>query len=647
MTSGAYRGEPRPLSELCAADLGSRGIVFTDELALYRTTGEHFARGGMGNLYRLARLDPATGAEEQCIGKVFRDEYLYQLRTDEITRADFERNQRAMERIAALDHPNLLATYVTAAIADNHLTVTPRVGKPLSSGVTDVELAVRDRVALLLDAVAGLRGLHDAGVLHRDFTLRNVLLSADGRRAMLFDFDLALCFDEVAGQSYRDHYQGRIVGSPGYSVPPEILDAQLMQGEFSTRLDVYAVGGALFNLFTDALPCGETEDMWGLYLRIADGVVCSGESRIAYPAEVPRPLRPVIERCLERDPGARYGSVAEVEEALRDVAERLPARVASQAGFRNTLRYGLEPSDARVRLREVFANRRDPDIAMEAIEAADASLARYGYQIQRSLGRVKGHPIYVAAPIPSLLASGEFPDPNTYPKIVTAVDLGGVPDAEQLVDTWAGGFFPILRSVRQGMMTSLLRVVHDRAGEKLLLFSEYVDGARFGSDLRDVELSLEEALGLSYLVARQVRRLHRRGLAHNNVGAAALLLKGVRDAQRVEPAMIGLVDPSFDPAAMAGDVRHLAALALDWLRPARVAATEPRVRQRLVGLRGYLQDLVDGKDDAPPSAEDLVSGLGTGIAAIDPNFSILASYGGDLPAYALLLIQHRLYARLW
>jgi serine/threonine protein kinase len=334
MTAGGYRGEARPLEELRAADLAEAGIVFTDELTYYRTTGEHFARGGMGDLYQVSRIDPATGAEERCVGKVFQPEYLIQLRTDDVTRDDFGRNVRAVEVIASLDHPNVLPTYVSARIADNHLTVSPRAGKPLSSVVSEDGLSVRDRVSLLLEGIEGLRALHASGVMHRDFTLRNVLLSNTGARAMVFDFDLALCMDDVAGESYRQHYCGRIFGSPGYSVPPEILDAQLMELAIAPSLDVYAVGGALFNLFTDALPYGQTEDMWGLYLRIADGIVCNGESRVVYPNEVPRPLRPVIERCLEREPSARYADLDQAIEAIRAVLERLPSRATRASATR-------------------------------------------------------------------------------------------------------------------------------------------------------------------------------------------------------------------------------------------------------------------------------------------------------------------------
>ena len=92
-------------------------------------------------------------------------------------------------------------------------------------------------------------------------------------------------------------------------------------------------------------------------------------------------------------------------------------------------------------------------------------------------------PIFMAAPNPELVAQGQFPDSNTYPKIVTAVDLNREQSAEQVVDLWLGGYLPILRAARQGLLTSLYRVVHDEPTGFLLLFSEFVDDPRFGTEL--------------------------------------------------------------------------------------------------------------------------------------------------------------------
>jgi hypothetical protein len=648
MTHGEVAAEPIALSELRAADLERPGVVFAHGDMLMRTTGDHVGNGGMGNAFLLA--SGALGSDfdshsDFAVGKVFHSEYLYQLRTDEITRRDHNSVLAHIHVIAELAHPNVLPILVSAPIADNHLTVTPRQASTLLHAVSTGVLPPRRRVELLLQALRGLSALHAAGFVHRDFTLRNILVDAGHRNAFVFDFDLALALDEVAGDSYRDRYQGRIFGSPGFSVAPEVLDVQLMDTPISQVLDIYAIGGAIFALFTDELPYGPTQDMWSLLLRITEGVVFGGKSRIVYPEGVPAAVRPVIEACMERDPGRRVASVDRVITALEAALPSLPAahertREVVPPAHR-TFRYG-EP---RARLSAVYASRRDLSVSLEEVREVDDALARHGYHVQRAMGRVKGHPIFMAAPSAELVATGQFPDSNLYPKIVTALALADEPDPAAAVDRWMGQYLPILRAARQGLLTTLYRVVHDEPSGFLFLFSEYVDDARFGPALESHDLTLEEAFGLGYLVAEQVERLHSRGMAHRNVGAGSLLLKGLRESRRVHPAMVGIVSPSLDPADVAGDVRDLADLMMSWLRLTRVEEAEAIYRERLSDVRRRIDEMARGESEA--SIAEFVDAVADGLSAIDFNFGVLRESGGDLDAYALLLVSHSLYGRLW
>jgi len=416
-----------------------------------------------------------------------------------------------------------------------------------------------------------------------------------------------------------------------------------MESAITPRLDIYAIGGAIFGLFTDRLPYGKTEDMWGLLLRISDGIVFSGKSRIEYPDGVPDQVRPVIEKCLERDPGNRYGSVAmvirDLETCVRVLAtgQTLPPPRSHQ-----TLAWG----DDKQRVQSVHKERRDRSITKAVIEIVDEALGRYGYQVQRALGRVKEYPIFMAAPHPELVAQGQFPDPNTYPKIVTAVDLNDHENSDLIIDLWLGGYLPILRAARQGLLTSLYRVVWDDTSGFLFLFSEYVDKARFGLELDKHELSLKEALGLGYLVARQVRRLHKRGMAHNNIAASSLLLKGLEQTREVHPAMVGIVAPSLRTDDMFTDVMRLAGLVLSWVRPSLFEELEPVLRSRLETMAGGLEQLASDQK-VERSISKLIETIADGLSAIDFNFGVLRENMGDLDAYALLLVGHSLYGRLW
>jgi serine/threonine protein kinase len=638
--------ETTSIGTLRAEDLQRPDLVFRYGRHLYRTTGRHLNDGGMGSVYTLERSADGDPAIEAIVGKVFQANYLHQLRTDEVTRRDHHTNLAAMARIAAIDHPNILPTYVAAPIADNYLFVTPKMSCTLLEAINKHGLTQRGRVQLLIQALDGLAHLHEHRILHRDFTLRNILLDDACACAFLFDFDLALSLDDVGHTTYRAQYRGRIFGSPGYSVAPETVDPGLFDTTVSVALDVFAVGGALHALFTDQLPYGPTDDMWGLLVRIADGIVVSGKSNVHYPDAVPYPLRPIIEGCLERDPSGRYPRVASIIHDLRAVLPELDDHSADENTFASMT--SRQPAMAPAqRIDNVFSSRTDQRITRATIEVADAAVATWGYQIERSLGRVKGHHIYVAVPRPDLLAAGSFPDANTFPKLVTVINLHAVTDPRQLVENWQAHFLPTLKKVRTGLLTSLHKVIYDAHTGSLLLFSEYVDEPRFGTQLAEIDLHVDGALALAFLVTRQVALLHENGMAHNNVHAGALLFKGLSDTRTVQPAMIGLVEPSLAREAMQADARALAGLALTWLRPDRIAQLNSRTRPVFDELRARLAQWAYDPSAPPPAIEELLATTSDGLALVDFNFSVLRDSGGDLEEYALMLVSHRLYHVLW
>src|SRR4029078_12531633 len=103
-----------------------------------------------------------------------RSNCLSQRGTEEGPRRDHHTNLAAMARIAAIEHPNILPTYVSAPIGDNYLFVTPRMGMTLLEAITKHTLTPRARTKLRVQALEGLGGLHAARLVPRDFTLRNI-----------------------------------------------------------------------------------------------------------------------------------------------------------------------------------------------------------------------------------------------------------------------------------------------------------------------------------------------------------------------------------------------------------------------------------------------------------------------------------------
>ncbi|HWO22643.1 MAG TPA: protein kinase [Kofleriaceae bacterium] len=638
--------ETTPIGTLRSADLARKDLLFRYNRYVYRTSGQHLSNGGMGSVYELDRRDDLTGDQERVVGKVFHESYLHQLRTDEVTRRDHHNNLAAMARIAAIEHPNILPTYVSAPIADNYLFVTPRMGMTLLEAISKHNLSPRARTKLLVQALEGLSTLHAARLIHRDFTLRNILVDEGANVAYLFDFDLAMSLDDLGNQTYRSYYKGRIFGSPGWSVAPETIDQGLMDSPLHTSLDVYAIGGALHGLFTEQLLYGQADDMWALLIRIAEGVVVGGRSKVVYPEEFPMPLRGVIEGCLERDPTQRYPSVAAVIQDLRGLLRELPDDVGREAKRRSSVPV-FERTDTHL-TPEDGEPTADPTVASPpVVEAAERAIYDWGYQVERSLGRVKGHPIFLAAPRPDMVAAGSFPDANIFPKLVTVIDLTKIADPRRFVENWQQYFWPILKRVRTGLMTSLHKVIYDANTSSLLLFTEYVDEPRFGDRIAESDLHIDGALALGFLVVRQVAALHEHGMAHHNISPGALLFKGAAATRMVMPAMLGLVEPAMGAEAMAEDCRALSGMILTWMRPNRIASLHLRVKPVFEAMRAKLNAWAFDRQARPPMIEELSALISDAIALVDFNFSVLRDSGGDLQEYALLLISLRLYHILW
>jgi serine/threonine protein kinase len=633
--------ETTSIGVMVSDDLTKKDQFFRYNRYLYRTLGAHLSNGGMGTVYELERRDDTTGAIEPVVGKVFHSNYLYQLRTDEVTRRDHHNNLAAMARIAAIEHPNILPTYVSAPIADNYLFVTPRMGKTLLEAIAEHSLTPRARCKLLVQALEGLQTLHQNRLIHRDVTLRNILVDNGANVAYLFDFDLSMALEDVANQTYRNYYKGRIFGSPGWSVAPETIDQGLMDSPINTSLDVYAIGGAIHGLFTDQLLYGPADDMWALLIRIAEGVVMGGKSKVWYPDTFPAPLKKIVEGCLERDPDKRFPSVQVVVQELKNVLRELADERKAPAPKKSAPPVVEAPKPAA----QVAA--KDPSITPDIIQNAEKAAFQWGYQVDASLGRVRGHPIFMASPRHDLVASGQFPDSNHFPKLITCIDLTRVPDPRKFVENWQQFYWPILKRVRQALLTSLHKVIYDANTGSLLLFSEYVDDPRFGDKLAELDIHVDGALALGFIVIRQVAALHEQNMAHNNITPNALLFKGQEATRTVMPAMIGLVEPAMGAEAMSGDCRALAGMILTWLRPNRVQSLHIRVKPMFEALRSKLSTWAFDKATPAPSIDQLLTLISDALSLVDFNFSVLRDAGGDLQEYALLLVSMRLYHLLW
>jgi hypothetical protein len=159
-------------------------------------------------------------------------------------------------------------------------------------------------VAVARDCCSGLAYAHAAGLVHRDLKPQNLLLDHDGR-VKIADFGIARSLD---GTSLT--LTGSVLGTAGYLAPEQAGGEQV-----SAAADIYGLGVTLHQLATGAMPGPDA------------------------PQALPEPLRGVVARCLDPDPGRR--PTAEAVSAMLD--EPATLAVAPEAATATLAATGVAP----------------------------------------------------------------------------------------------------------------------------------------------------------------------------------------------------------------------------------------------------------------------------------------------------------------
>jgi serine/threonine-protein kinase len=154
-------------------------------------------------------------------------------------------------------------------------------------------LPVAEAATLVEGVLAGLEHLHSRNILHRDLKPDNILIQAGHPR--LTDFGVSRILS------------GSLVSGAGtlYYMAPEAFD-----GEMDGRSDVWSAGVILYELLTGTLPFDGGNHAQAMFAIL--------KQRMApLPREIPKALRRVVERALQKNPEKRFQSASEMRQALR------------------------------------------------------------------------------------------------------------------------------------------------------------------------------------------------------------------------------------------------------------------------------------------------------------------------------------------
>jgi serine/threonine protein kinase len=271
--------------------------------------------GGMGEVYEVEHRDLGRRAAVKVLHR------------RHAGRADLAARLRAEARLAAsFEHPNLVEAFDLGTTTDGR----PWFAMPLLRG-RDLRDELTRRgpapasvaASIAVGALRGLGAAHEAGFVHRDVKLENLLLETSGNVRVL-DFGVAKPLHRI------DVAATPTAPSPG--TPRSMAPEQSGSGVVDARCDVYAMGLALYELLTGR---GPFDDVRGNdhALRYAHTARQPAAPSTCAPSPVPPGLDAIVLRALAKEPSQRFASARAMAAALQPFARPAPHRSAAPGGL--------------------------------------------------------------------------------------------------------------------------------------------------------------------------------------------------------------------------------------------------------------------------------------------------------------------------
>ncbi|MDH5642317.1 MAG: serine/threonine protein kinase, partial [Nitrospira sp.] len=202
-------------------------------MARYQIIGE-IGSGGMATIYEATRR---CGDLDQVVAI---KHILPELRTDESIRARFRQEAEFCMQLA---HPNIVRAYdLDADDKKDLIIVMERVdGVSLENLAAQVELTPPVIRLILAHLLRGLAHVHGQGILHRDISPKNILISRNGD-VKLADFGLAKRIDSPCTEP-------GFKGTAAYASP-----AVIQTGEGDVYSDLYSLAAVGYWMLTKTPP---------------------------------------------------------------------------------------------------------------------------------------------------------------------------------------------------------------------------------------------------------------------------------------------------------------------------------------------------------------------------------------------------------
>src|SRR5258705_8415207 len=264
--------------------------------------------------------------------KVISERYL----GDESARLRFLREARAA---ASVRHPNVAAVFHLGRTGQNYFYAMEFVeGETLENLIRrSSRLEAKLALEIATQVAAGLAAIHKQKLVHRDIKPSNIMVTLEEEGAVtakIIDLGLAKAVNEPGSQTTLSTL-GAFVGTPDFASPEQFAGVQV-----DIRSDLYSLGATLWEMLIGQMP-----------FRGSAAEIMYQHQHASLPLDqlkgVPQPAIVLLQVLLEKDPGRRFQSPAELLKAIPAVTG---SREAQRRITRQKLRQTL-PADLQVATR--------------------------------------------------------------------------------------------------------------------------------------------------------------------------------------------------------------------------------------------------------------------------------------------------------
>ncbi len=270
----------------------------TRTVSHYRIESE-IGRGGMGVVYR---------AVDTRLGRAVAIKML----PPEAT-ADPDRHRRFVQEArsaSALNHPHIVTIHDIDEDAGTTFIAMELVdGTPLDRLLAQGAPPVATTLEYGAQVAGALAAAHATGIVHRDIKPANIMITRDGR-AKVLDFGLAKLVERAPTEETMSALAtrpGLIMGTAAY-MSPEQAEGRAVDA----RSDIFSFGAVLYEMLTGRRPFTGTTELGTITAILRDQPPPVRSVR----SDVPGDVQAIVDRCLAKDPAARYADAGALRAEL-------------------------------------------------------------------------------------------------------------------------------------------------------------------------------------------------------------------------------------------------------------------------------------------------------------------------------------------